>query len=66
MKKGIQISLDNDLWERAHKHAKLAHGTSFSGMVTKLILNDLAESPDIKLIKVTDKNSSNKKQNQSS
>jgi len=61
MKKGIQISLDNDLWERAHKHAKIAHGTSFSGMVTKLILKDLAESPDIKLIKVTDKNSSTQK-----
>jgi hypothetical protein len=61
MKIGVQISMDKDLSVIAHKHAKLAHGTTFSGMVTKLILKDLAESPDIKLIKVTDKNSSTQK-----
>jgi hypothetical protein len=61
MKIGVQISMDKDLSEIAHKHAKVAHGTTFSGMVTKLILKDLADTPDIKLIRITNQNNSNQK-----
>lgn len=36
------ISIDLQLWAKAVKHARAVHYTDFSGLLTKLILNDIA------------------------
>ena len=51
MKIPITISLEKDLWERAKQHAITAHGTSLSGLITKLLIADLGRSPEIKVVK---------------
>lgn len=51
MKVPITISLEKDLWERAKQHAITAHGTSLSGLITKLLIADLGRSPEIKVVK---------------
>lgn len=38
------ITIDPKLHEEAKNHARLAHGTDFSGLVTKLLIADLGEA----------------------
>lgn len=45
MKRRINISVEPDLLKKAKAHAKKVHGTTFSGLVTKLLLEALETNP---------------------
>ena len=43
MKHRVNISISKPLWEKATSHADKVHHDDFSGLVTKLIVADLAK-----------------------
>ena len=44
----INITIDPALHEQAKVHAKTVHCTSLSGLITKLIVDDLIKSGDLR------------------